>query len=368
MKPVDALVPDGHSAPAAVYLLQRYDGQRFKIGWALEPISRVRRLPEFQADELDLVGSHVAWLPTPARAQQIERALHRGLATFQAVPPHQLDGYTEWFRPEAHRTALGMIRQMPMGSRASMAPAVMPFLCEFGESLDFDLDPAEDGAALAAQDVLWRMEDVLVRVAATAPVVVEGSAGQQVVRIVAFRRRLTGAAEGLRRAVLDIDRYRWQASTHTGAKTGSFVQLIEYQGDDLLLRLAPMRMIKSWFRADLAGACAGGAPAFPVCEAPPPVNRHRGKAMSNAFNRAVGRAASRAFSQSSASLASPRWLRWARAHRSRTAQSQAPAGSPPARESLSASGWRCRSRFGSCTCGTSRSGGPDPPASTQRPA
>lgn len=246
MTAVDPLVPFGLTAPAAVYLLQRHDGQRFKIGWALKPISRVQRLPEFQADELDLVGSHVAWLPTAARAQQIERALHRGLATFQAAPPHQLDGYTEWFQPEAHRTALGMIRQMPMGNRASMAPTVVPLLCEFSEAPNFEPDAAEDGAAQAAQDVLWRIEVVLLRVAAITPVVVEGSTGQQVLRIVAFRRRVSGAAEGLRWAVLDVDRYRWRADTGAGVKTGSFVQLIEYEGDDLLLRLAPMRHVRSW--------------------------------------------------------------------------------------------------------------------------
>lgn len=217
----------------------------------------MQRLPEFQADELDLVGSHVAWLPSAVRAQQIERALHRGLATFKAAPPHQLDGYTEWFQPEAHRTALGMIRQMPIGSRASMAPAVVPFLFEFADVLDFESEGAEDGAAPAAQDVLWRIEDVLLRVAAITPVVVEGSASQQVLRIVAFRRRVTGAAEDLRWAVLDVDRYRWRAGTELGAKTGSFVQLIEYQGDDLLLRLAPMRQVKSWLDGALTWPVLG---------------------------------------------------------------------------------------------------------------
>jgi len=115
MTTVDKGSAEASTVPAAVYLLQRHDGQRFKIGWAMEPVSRVQRLPEFQADELDLVGSHVAWLPDAGRAKQIERALHRGLAAFQVVPPHHLDGYTEWFRPEAHRTSLGMIRQMPFG-------------------------------------------------------------------------------------------------------------------------------------------------------------------------------------------------------------------------------------------------------------
>ena len=84
--------PQDSVSPAAVYLLQRHDGQRFKIGWAVEPMARVKRLPEFMADELDLRASHAAWLPSPTRARQIERSLHRGLATQRAEPPHQLRG------------------------------------------------------------------------------------------------------------------------------------------------------------------------------------------------------------------------------------------------------------------------------------
>lgn len=248
-------MPGGVPVPAAVYLLQRHDGLRFKIGWAREPLSRVLRLPEFAADELDLVGSQVAWLPIVIRAQQVERALHRGLATFKVKPAHQLDGYTEWFRPEAHRTALSMIRQMPMGGRASSALAVVPFLSEPEESYDHDDAHAAGEPALDAQDVLWRMEDVLLRVAAFCPVLVEGGSDQQVLRIVGFRRRCSGPADALRWAVLDVDRYRWQSSAAAGARTGSFVQLIEYYGDDLLLRLAPMRQVKTW---------ADGALTWPV--------------------------------------------------------------------------------------------------------
>ena len=102
MKAVDPNVQGGLPTPAAVYLLQRRDGLRFKIGWALEPVLRVQRLPEFSADELDLVGSHAVWLPTVSRAQQFERALHRGLATYRVLPSHTQDGHTEWFLPTAH--------------------------------------------------------------------------------------------------------------------------------------------------------------------------------------------------------------------------------------------------------------------------
>lgn len=251
MSGAETRLHDGAAMPAAVYLLQRHDGQRFKIGWAREPLSRVLRLPEFEADELDLVGSQVAWLPSVARAQQVERALHRGLATFQVRPAHQLDGYTEWFRPEAHRAALRMIRQMPIGGRASSALAVVPFLSEPDELVDLDSERGREAMALDAQDVLWRIEDVLLRVAAFCPVRVEGTADQPVLRIVGFKRKGSGPADSLRWAMLDVDSYRWEQATARGSKAGSFVQLIEYQGDDLLLTLAPMRQVKAWMEGAL---------------------------------------------------------------------------------------------------------------------
>ena len=86
MTPPGTLDIQAGTEPAAVYLLQRHDGQRFKIGWAVEPMTRVKRLPEFLSDELDLQASHAAWLPSPLRARQIERSLHRGLATQRALP------------------------------------------------------------------------------------------------------------------------------------------------------------------------------------------------------------------------------------------------------------------------------------------
>ena len=251
MSGAEPRMPNDVAVPAAVYLLQRHDGLRFKIGWAREPLSRVLRLPEFEADELDLVGSQAAWLPSVARAQQVERALHRGLATFQVQPAHQLDGYTEWFRPEAHRAALSMIRQMPMGGRASSALAVVPFLSEPDGLLDFDSERGLEAMALDAQDVLWRIEDVLLRVAAFCPVRVEGTADQPALRIVGFKRRGAGPADSLRWAVLDVDRYRWEHAAARGSKSGSFVQLIEYQGEDLLLTLAPMRQVKAWMEGAL---------------------------------------------------------------------------------------------------------------------
>ena len=42
----------------SVYVLQRHDRQRFKVGWAQRPLERIRQLPEFSRDELDLAASN----------------------------------------------------------------------------------------------------------------------------------------------------------------------------------------------------------------------------------------------------------------------------------------------------------------------
>jgi hypothetical protein len=242
MKPVDHHVPGGLPTPAAVYLLQRRDGLRFKIGWALEPMVRVQRLPEFWADALDLGGSHTVWLPTVRRAQQFERALHRGLATWRVLPGHTLDGHTEWFLPAAHRNAIRLIRQMPVGADATLPPPVVAFLSEPDERL---LEPAShthSAVVVLAQDTLWGMEDLLLRVAASCAVAVDSSGDRHTIRLIGFRSRVSGSLETLRWGVLNIDRYRWRS----GEQAGAFVHLMDYDGDDLLLRLTPMRHIRTW--------------------------------------------------------------------------------------------------------------------------
>lgn len=242
MKAIDPTLPGDLPMPAAVYLLQRRDGLRFKIGWALDPLVRVQRLPEFGVDALDLAGSHAVWLPTALRAQQFERALHRGLAFYSVSPGHTLDGHTEWFLPAAHLTAIRLIRQMPVGSDDRLPPPIVPFLSEPEERL---LDRSRNGgsaAVLIAQDTLWLMEDLLLRVAACCRVAVESVGDQHDIRLKGFRGERNGALETLRWSVLDVERYRWRANEHAGA----FVHLIVYQGDDLVLKLTPMRHVRGW--------------------------------------------------------------------------------------------------------------------------
>ena len=228
--------------PAAVYLLQRHDGLRFKIGWAVEPMTRVKRLPEFLADELDLQASYAAWLPSPVRARQIERSLHRGLATQRALPPHQLDGHTEWFMPAALRTAMRMLRQMPAGGVTSLPPVLVPFEAAPQPLLDAAPPDADSAVLVSAQDVLWAMEDLLLRACALNPVSVEGQGEERVIRLTEVRGPRARLGDSMRWALLDLDTYRWAV----GGCSGSFVQLMHYEGNDLLLQITPTRTVRRW--------------------------------------------------------------------------------------------------------------------------
>jgi hypothetical protein len=234
---------------AAVYLLQRQDGQRFKIGWSHDPITRVQRLPEFLAEELDLRCSWTAWLPTPERARQVERSLHRGLAIYNIPVPHRLDGYTEWFAPAAHRMAIRMLRQMPVAPGASTVTAVQPFLSA-PDDVPGD-EEVDDQSTLvdAIQDALWSMEDLLLRICTCLPVRVVQHEGQPIIRIARMRHSGNAVPSGLRFAVLDIERYGWRH----GARSGSFVNLMEYDGDDLMLWLTPLKRIRTWADGALMG-------------------------------------------------------------------------------------------------------------------
>ena len=242
MTPMGAPDAQAGAEPAAVYLLQRHDGQRFKIGWAVEPMMRVKRLPEFMADELDLQASHAAWLPSPLRARQIERSLHRGLATQRALPPHQLDGHTEWFMPAALRTAMRMLRQMPAGGVTSLPPVLVPFEAAPQPLLDAAPPDADSAVLVSAQDVLWAMEDLLLRACALNPVGIEVQGEARVIRLTDVRGPRARLGDSMRWALLDLDTYRWAV----GGRSGSFVQLMQYEGNDLLLQITPNRTVRRW--------------------------------------------------------------------------------------------------------------------------
>ncbi len=92
------------------------------------------------------------------------------------------------------------------------------------------------------QDVLWAMEDLLLRACALNPVVVEGQGEHLKIRLKDMRGPRARLGDALRWALLDLDTYRWAV----GGRSGSFVQLMQYEGNDLLLQITPTRTVRRW--------------------------------------------------------------------------------------------------------------------------
>ena len=220
---------------AAVYILQRQDRRRFKVGWSVAPMQRIRLLPEFGADQLDLPASTALWLPSRKRAEQIEDAVHKCLAPYAAEAGHRLDGFSEWFQPVAHPLALRMLSQMPLDERTDRRARLSPMLSEAPPSGAVSIE-------VGPQDTWWALEDLWARLAMYTPVTVERSGDTHHVVIGDFRQAWTGPVSALRKEVMDLHTYGWDAAgTH-----GSFVRLIDYRSDDLVCTLATLRLIGSW--------------------------------------------------------------------------------------------------------------------------
>jgi hypothetical protein len=217
---------------ASVYLLQRFDRRYFKVGWATDPMKRVTQLPEFDRHELDLGASSLLWLPSESRAQQVEHSLHKSLWPYQGDVGHRGDGHTEWFESVAHSLAVRLLRQMPARAGANQHSWLVPLV-------DADIEPVEFSGT-APIDTWWAIEDLWTRLAGCMAIRVDNDG--DVFRVVLPRFRRAGDALGLRMAVLDLDTYRW--ATSDGA--GSFVSLVDYAGDDLVLQMPSIRQIERW--------------------------------------------------------------------------------------------------------------------------
>ena len=124
------------TGPAAVYILQRSDRLRFKLGWSNDPVRRARELPEFDKGLLDLPQSWALWLPNPARALQIEQSLHRGLTPYRVPAGHEDTGHTEWFSPRVLVPAMRLLGEMPSGDRHGRTLALRPVLQPGPETVD----------------------------------------------------------------------------------------------------------------------------------------------------------------------------------------------------------------------------------------
>jgi len=216
---------------AAVYLLQRRDRRRFKLGWARRPLVRVRQFPEYRRRELDLDASSAIWLPDRARAEQIERSMHKTLAPFSVAAEHRGDGRSEWFDGVVHDLALRLLLQMPLGERASQPAGVVKLT----------LPPPPSGAVSIETSPLhtwWMVEDLMSRLAMHCPITIhEGDAPEVVVH--GLRTSSLGA---LRQAALDPDSYQcWRDGWPL-----AFVRTLAFEGDDLVLQFTSSKVIERW--------------------------------------------------------------------------------------------------------------------------
>lgn len=231
------------ATPAAVYLIHRKDRSRFKVGWAFDPLARAQNLPEFQRSQLDLRSSMALWLSTRQRAEQIERAMHKSLAPYQAPAGHRGDGYSEWFAPAALPTALQLLRQMP-GSAPAEGPqkVLKPLLPELDHWVFVETERAP-------QDVWFEVEDLWLRMAAQLPVQIEDRGGVCTLRFGGFRQALGSEMAELRSRALDLDTFAWRL----GSERGSFVRLIAYEGDALVFTVTSIPTIVRWPQGDDLG-------------------------------------------------------------------------------------------------------------------
>jgi hypothetical protein len=246
--------PSGKLRPAAVYLLQRVDRSRFKLGWALNPMRRLQAFPEFSGQQLDLGASRVLWLPNAHRARALERAMHKTLAPFRTRPLHHGDGHTEWFQGSATVPALSLLAQVPHAPGERPA-SVMPLL-----------DPLTEPEPMGLDETWSAMEDVWLRLLACTTIrICNGE--HPTVRVEDFKTRVAGPLLDLRLAALDADLY----TCRDGSGVRPIVRLIAYEGDDLLLTLTPLQVIRRWpgggavalqlqaFMSSLSGSAKGGA-------------------------------------------------------------------------------------------------------------
>ena len=225
--------------PAAVYLLLRRDRQRFKVGWAADPMRRIRKLPEFVALQLDIAASKVLWLPDRQRAEQVERAVQKTLAPHTADAGHRRDGHSEWFEQLALPLAVRALVQMPAKDRAIR---VARLISVQAKPPALDAEPIETGPL----DTWWALEDLWSRLAMHGHVSVDMRGDVHGVVIHDFRNAWDGPVGDLRSEVMDLGTYRW----HTAGRSDEFVKLIDYRGDDLVCTLAMMRLIATWPEGD----------------------------------------------------------------------------------------------------------------------
>lgn len=217
---------------ACVYLLQRLDRRRFKLGWARQPMLRVRKLPEFSRGELDLASSKAIWLPTRPRAEQVERSMHKTLAPYWREAGHNGEGSQEWFEGKMADRAMRLLSQMPLDESSTRTARLVPFTVPL---------PAPDAVSVETgpQDVWWAIEDLLSRLGMQLPISVFADPEPEAV-VHGFRD--APLLCDLRRAAVDADTFQaWR-----DGRPLSFVRVLYYQGADLVLDFTPLKVVERW--------------------------------------------------------------------------------------------------------------------------
>lgn len=96
---------------------------------------------------------------------------------------------------------------------------------------------------ITPEEVFWQVEDVWLRLAACVPVSVETDPLYEDQSTLRFKGLVACRVEELlEKAVLDPGLYRWRV----GGRAGTFVEAVDVEDDDVLLRLTPMREIRRW--------------------------------------------------------------------------------------------------------------------------
>lgn len=222
---------------AAVYLLQRLDRKRFKVGWSASPLRRIHQLPEYTAGQLDLNASLAVWLPNPKRARQVEGAVHKTLAPYAAEADHRMDGHREWFESVAQPMAMRLLSQAPLDERTDRLARLTSVQAKA---------PPTDAVSIETgpQDCWWQLEDLWSRLAMHCRMTVEREGDVYTLVIEGFMQdwARTGPVGALRMTVMDPNTCGW----HAASTKGAFLQWMDRRGDDLLCRFVSLRQIEEW--------------------------------------------------------------------------------------------------------------------------
>lgn len=224
-------------APGAVYLLPHATQTRFKVGWSLQPMQRIRQLPEYPAG-LDLQAAEVAWFSQAQRARQVERVLHRTLAPYSVDPDHDGSGCTEWFSTRGFVLARRVVDALLDGPGGPLLPQRVPL----GEPLGVAAFRDESLVACSALDGWWRVEDLWSRLRVLLPLALETDRELRRLFWIGLRRLEQPHELLLRAHALDLDTYEW----HDEGTRRSLVTLMDWEGDHLMLQLTPSRRLRCW--------------------------------------------------------------------------------------------------------------------------